>query len=236
MIISHCPAVSESDTRRELAIDARGLVKMHSCGSQRITAVNRVNLHVYAGEHVAIMGPSGSGKSTLLSLLGCLDDADEGHYLCWGCDVRSLNNVAIAAFRNRNIGFVFQNLSLLPRMTIFENVALPLLYGDWKAQSPVIVDSALAAVGLQDRVHDYPAQLSGGQQQRVAIARALVTKPRLILADEPTGALDARSADQVLDFLDSLRSPDRAFVVVTHDEKVAKRADRILRFLDGNFI
>jgi putative ABC transport system ATP-binding protein len=209
---------------------------MHGCGGQRITAVNRVNLNVYAGEHVAIMGPSGSGKSTLLSLLGCLDDADEGHYSCWGCDVRSLNNSALATFRNRNIGFIFQNLSLLPRMTILDNVALPLLYGGRKIQNLEVVDRALAAVGLQDRIRDYPVQLSGGQQQRVAIARSLVTKPRLILADEPTGALDAHSASQILDLLESLRSPDRAFVVVTHDKKVAERSDRILRFQDGNFI
>lgn len=216
------------------AIVLEGISKAYRDGGQWHTVLDRVDLRIGQGEHVAIMGASGSGKSTLLAILGCLDTADSGSYHCLGQDVSQLTASRLAAFRNQNIGFVFQNLSLLPRMSVLENVALPLAYAG--VQRPDALERAhrcLELLGMQERAGNQPRQLSGGQQQRVAIARALVMQPRLLLADEPTGALDRDTADQVNGILAGLKSPERTLIVVTHDIEVARRADRILPFVAG---
>jgi putative ABC transport system ATP-binding protein len=193
-----------------------------------------VSVDIEQGEFVAVMGPSGSGKSTFMNLLGCLDQPSAGEYFLDGKRVSDLDSDALAAVRNRSIGFVFQTFNLLARTSASENVALPLLYAgvaaDERRQRAL---EMLDKVGLADRALHQPAQLSGGQQQRVAIARALVTKPRLILADEPTGALDSRSSLEILELLQSLNRQGMTVVLVTHEADVARHARRVLQFLDG---
>lgn len=219
------------------AIELRSVSKTYVGDVSPIEALKAVNLKLMCGEHVAIMGPSGSGKSTLLSILGCLDRPDSGSYECFGLDVLKLSPVELACFRNKSIGFVFQNLSLLPRMSVLENVALPFEYSDKSRHEAIeLARQALDRVGMLERAAYLPRQLSGGQQQRIAVARAIVNSPRLLLADEPTGALDKTSADEVISLLASLKSEQRTVVVVSHDPDIAERADRILPFRDGRFI
>lgn len=216
------------------AIRLSGVTKTYRGEARPVEAVKGVDFAAACGEHVAIMGPSGSGKSTLLSLLGCLDQPDEGSYLCLGRDVLAFSVAELAAFRHSNIGFVFQNLSLLPRMTVLENVALPFEYSDLPHREALSrARSALERVGLLSRAQWLPRQLSGGQQQRVAVARAIVNEPRLILADEPTGALDQESANDIISLLSSLKEQSRTIVVVTHDIEIARHADRVIHFSDG---
>jgi putative ABC transport system ATP-binding protein len=218
-------------------IELRDVSKLYGSGDTVVRAVDRVDLLVERGEYVAVMGASGSGKSTLMNIIGCLDVATSGNYLLDGVDVRRLDDHRLAAIRNRKIGFVFQSFNLIPRTTALSNVELPLAYAGLRtAERRRRARAALARVGLADREHHRPSQLSGGQQQRVAIARAIVTEPVLLLADEPTGALDSHSTDEVLAQFDALNRAGRTVVVITHEEDVAKHARRVLRMFDGRIV
>ncbi len=210
------------------------LTRLYTLGEETVHALDHVDLRVERGEHVAIVGPSGSGKSTMLQILGCLDSPTSGVYRLDGEDVGRLGESALAEVRNRRIGFVFQQFHLLKRASARRNVELPLVYaGRPAAERRERADAALASVGLADQRHRRPDQLSGGQRQRVAIARALVTDPSVLLADEPTGNLDSRTGAEVLDLFDSLRSPTRTLVLVTHDAALAARARRVIALRDG---
>ena len=211
---------------------AEDLRRSYELGGQTVHALDGVSLHVAGGEMVAIRGPSGSGKSTLMNILGCLDRPDAGRYVLGGEDVSTLDDDALADVRNRRIGFVFQTFNLLPRMSALENVELPIQYaGGVRAKERA--EAALSVVGLGNRMHHEPNQLSGGQRQRVAIARALVNDPSIILADEPTGALDTRTGEDVLDLLKELNRQGRTILIVTHDLAVAKHCPREIYLRDG---
>jgi len=213
-------------------IQATHLKKSYELGGQTVHALAGVSVYIAAGEMVAIRGPSGSGKSTLMNILGCLDRADEGQYLLGGEDVSTLDDDELADVRNRRIGFVFQSFNLLPRMSALENVELPIQYaGGHEARHRAL--RALDNVGLGDRTHHEPNQLSGGQRQRVAIARALVNDPSIILADEPTGALDTRTGEEVLALLTELNNQGRTIIIVTHDLNVARHCPREIYLKDG---
>jgi putative ABC transport system ATP-binding protein len=210
------------------------LRKVYRTGAIEVEAVRGVDLTIYQGEYVAIMGPSGSGKSTLMHILGCLDVATSGRYELAGEDVSEFDEVELAEVRNRRIGFVFQQFNLLPSLTAQRNVELPLSYAgvprDARAQ---LSREALERVGLGDRRDHRPGELSGGQQQRVAFARAIVTNPALVLADEPTGNLDSTATHDLLGLLDQLHVVGRTLVVITHEEEVARRAMRVIHLRDG---
>ena len=221
----------------EPLIVTRELTKVYRMEEYAVTALNKVSVDIRQGEFVAVMGPSGSGKSTFMNLLGCLDSPSSGEYRLAGETVSSLTGDALAAIRNRRIGFVFQNFNLLPRTTAVENVELPLLYSRTSAEERRRRAMArLAEVGLADRAGHHPAQLSGGQQQRVAIARALVNDPVLILADEPTGALDTRTSFEVMGLLQELNRGGMTVVLVTHEHDVAAFASRTIGFRDGHVV
>jgi putative ABC transport system ATP-binding protein len=208
--------------------------KVYGTGSVEVEALHGVSMDVTAGEYVAIMGPSGSGKSTLMHILGCLDVPTTGSYDLAGEDVSTMSEDALAVVRNRQIGFVFQQFNLLPALTAWRNVELPLCYsGVGRAERKERAITALERVGLGDRVDHRPGELSGGQQQRVAVARALVTDPALILADEPTGNLDSHSSSDVLGLFAELHEQGRTIVLITHEKEVAESAQRIVRILDG---
>ena len=218
-------------------IDLRGVTKTYGEGETAVHAVAGVSLQVERGDYVAIMGASGSGKSTLMNIIGCLDAPTSGRYLLDGVDVRRLDDRRQATIRNRKIGFIFQSFNLIPRTTALSNVELPLAYaGIRSAERRRRARAALARVGLADREHHKPSQLSGGQQQRVAIARAIATNPVLLLADEPTGALDSHSTAEVLALFDALNASGRTVVVITHEEDVAAHAGRVLRMRDGQIV
>ena len=215
-------------------IDMRGLTREYTVGGQTIRALDGVNLQIAAGEFVAIMGPSGSGKSTAMNMIGCLDKPTAGTYVIDGYDVSALSEDQLAELRNVKIGFVFQNFNLLPKATALENVELPMLYAGVPARERRRrAVEALARVGLAERMHNRPNELSGGQQQRVSIARALVNHPALLLADEPTGALDSRTTADILDLFAELHEQGNTIVIVTHENEVGRRAKRIIRFRDG---
>ena len=221
----------------EPLIVTRDLTKVYLMGSYTVSALRGVSVEIAAGEFVAVMGPSGSGKSSFMNLLGCLDSPTSGDYHLAGEKVSELSGDALAAIRNRRIGFVFQNFNLLPRTAALENVELPLLYSHVPtAARHSRALAKLAAVGLAERAGHHPAQLSGGQQQRVAIARALVNDPVLILADEPTGALDTRTSCEVMGLLQQLNRDAMTVVLVTHERDIASFASRIVSFRDGHVV
>ena len=215
-------------------LKATGLARHYRIGPEVVRALDGVDLVVERGEHLAIIGPSGSGKSTLMNLLGCLDTPTQGELEVNGTPVSRLDDDGLAAIRNREIGFVFQSFNLLPRVDAVENVGLPLLYSRLSAaERRVQAVEALQAVGLGDRLDHLPSQLSGGQRQRVAIARALVNRPSLLLADEPTGALDSKTGEEILGLFDRLVEAGNTLIVVTHEDSVAQRARRVVKILDG---
>jgi putative ABC transport system ATP-binding protein len=220
-----------------MLIRTRELVKLYRMGDQEIHALDRVSVDIDKGEFVAVMGPSGSGKSTFMNVLGCLDVPTSGEYFLNEKSISKLQGDELAAVRSRHIGFVFQHFNLLARTSAAENVSLPLIYqGVEKSQRRERSMKTLELVGLRDRAHHQPSQLSGGQQQRVAIARALVTEPLLILADEPTGALDSHTSLEVMALFQKLNREGMTVVLVTHEPDVARFARRILRFRDGKVV
>jgi len=218
-------------------IHTRGLTKTYRLGDNEIKALAGVSVDIEQGEFTAVMGPSGSGKSTFMNMLGCLDRPSSGEYLLSGRRVSELGGDELAAVRNLNIGFVFQTFNLLARTSAVENVELPLVYtGVTARERRARALDMLAKVGLAERAGHQPAQLSGGQQQRVAIARALITRPLLILADEPTGALDSRTSLEIMGLLQDLNRGGMTVVLVTHEAEVARFARRMLRFRDGRLV
>ncbi|WP_119154789.1 ABC transporter ATP-binding protein [Caldimonas tepidiphila] len=218
-------------------VEARELVKTYGRGGHTVHALRGVSLDIGEGEFVSIMGASGSGKSTLMNILGCLDQPTSGSYRLAGEPVEAMDRDALASIRNRRIGFVFQQFNLLPRTSALENVELPMVYAGVKpAERRERALESLRRVGLAERAGHTPAELSGGQQQRVAIARALVNRPRLILADEPTGALDSRTSDEIMRLLAGLNAQGITVVLVTHEGDVAAWAGRRLTFRDGRIV
>jgi putative ABC transport system ATP-binding protein len=216
-------------------ITVTDIIKTYKTGSMDLTVLKGISLHIGEGEMVAIMGPSGSGKSTLMNIIGCLDKPTSGSYVLDGEEVARLDETTLAKIRNRKIGFVFQQFNLLARTTALRNVELPLVYAGGGGRESRAKQS-LIRVGLGDRMDHRPNQLSGGQQQRVAIARALVNSPPVLLADEPTGALDSRTGEEIMALFQDLHREGKTVVVVTHDEEIAEHCERIVRFRDGEII
>ena len=215
-------------------IDIHDLCKVYLVGDERVRALDHATLHIYPKEFVSILGPSGSGKSTLMNIIGCLDVADAGTYRLDNLPIESYTENQLAQIRNRKIGFVFQNFNLIPKLTAEENVELPLIYQKVpRGERVERVKEALERVGLTKRAKHLPTELSGGQQQRVAIARAIVTRPKLILADEPTGALDTKTSQEIMDIFHELHAQGNTIVLITHDPNVAKQASRSIHILDG---
>jgi len=216
-------------------VELDGVSKIHGEGARVVNALTDVSLRVDAGEFVAIVGPSGSGKSTLLQIIGCLDVPTRGRCVIDGTDVSTLDDAALSRLRNAHVGFVFQSFNLVARTTALENVELPMCYGPGRPERQV-ARAALDRVAMGPRADHYPNELSGGEQQRVAIARALVRKPALLIADEPTGNLDAATGDQILDLFAELNREGLTILLVTHDPRVAERADRIVSLADGRIV
>ena len=217
-----------------LVIDIEGVTKLYRMGAEIVHALRGVALQVHRNEYMAIMGPSGSGKSTLMNMLGCLDTPTSGHYHFNGKDVSSMSDDELASIRNREIGFVFQTFNLLPRSTSLHNVELPLIYaGLPPAARRARAREALENVGLGDRMLHKPNELSGGQRQRVAVARALVNHPSILLAYEPTGNLDSRTGEEIMQLFDQLYEQGNTIIVVTHEEDIARHARRAIRLHDG---
>ncbi len=215
-------------------IQIEHISKVYEMGSEEIFALRDVSLSIYPNEYVAIMGPSGSGKSTLMNMLGCLDTPSSGVYNFKGLDVNEMDDNDLATIRNKEIGFVFQTFNLLPRASSLRNVELPLIYaGESTSKRKQRAEEVLASVGLQDRMDHKPNELSGGQRQRVAIARALITKPAIILADEPTGNLDSKTGVEIMKLFHDLHSKGNTIILVTHEEDIARHAHRIVRLKDG---
>ncbi len=218
-------------------IEFQKVSKIYHMGDSTVIAANEISMQIYKGEFVAIVGSSGSGKSTCMNIIGCLDVPTSGTYLLDGRDVGRMNKNELAEIRNELLGFIFQQYNLLPKLNILENVEVPLMYrGVGRAERKAIAQKALERVGLGDKVHHKPSQLSGGQQQRVSIARALAGNPAVILADEPTGALDSRTGREVLAMLQELHKAGHTIVLITHDNSIAVQAQRIIRLEDGRVV
>lgn len=218
----------------EPLIRLENIKKNYYLGKNVLQVLKGINLQVYPNEYVALMGPSGSGKSTLMNILGCLDTPTEGHYFLNGQDVSGMDDDALAAVRNKQIGFVFQQFNLLPRLNALENVAMPLIYsGIPKKERAEKARAMLEKVGLGERWNHRPNELSGGQCQRVAIARALVNDPAIILADEPTGNLDSKTSIEIMDIFTQIHASGNTVILVTHEEDIAEHAHRIIRLRDG---
>ena len=220
-----------------MLLEMKEICKDYPQGRELVRVLKNVDLAIEQGDYLAIMGPSGSGKTTLMNLIGCLDVPSSGVYLLDGEDVSQAGDDRLADIRNDTLGFVFQSFNLLPKLTAQDNVALPLLYaGVGKAERRARAEEALCQVGLSDRVLFYPTQLSGGQQQRVAIARAMINRPKLLLADEPTGALDTAAGEQVMDLFDALNEAGTTIVIITHEPAVGARARSLRRIRDGELL
>jgi putative ABC transport system ATP-binding protein len=217
-----------------IVINIKNISKTYVMGAEEVHALRDITLQIERGEYVAIMGPSGSGKSTLMNMLGCLDTPTSGLYEFNGANVSEMNDNELAKIRNKEIGFVFQTFNLIPRSDALHNVELPLIYGGVSAhERKRLAAESLVHVNLGDRMHHRPNELSGGQRQRVAIARALVTKPSIILADEPTGNLDTKTGDEIMSLLEELHHQGNTIILVTHEEYIAEHAHRIIRLRDG---
>ncbi len=215
-------------------IETRDLTKSYDLGGERIEVLRNIDFTVHPGTYTAIMGHSGSGKSTLLNILGCLDSPSSGSYFFNGADVADIHESGLADIRNRQIGFVFQNFNLLPKLTVEGNVELPLIYGNVaRRDRKHRIEEILKRFGLWERRHHKPNEISGGQKQRVAIARALVKHPQIILADEPTGNLDSQTTEEILGVLQQLYAEGNTIVMITHENDVAARAGRLIRLVDG---
>jgi putative ABC transport system ATP-binding protein len=227
---------SSLSNKREI-IRLEEIFKIYGSGETEVRALNNVNLTIQQGEYCAIMGPSGSGKSTAMNIIGCLDRPTSGRYYLDNVDVAQMDDGQLAHIRNKKLGFVFQQFHLLPQLTALENVMLPMVYADVKAaERQERAVQALKRVGLEGRLKNKPNQLSGGQQQRVAIARAIVNRPVLLLADEPTGALDSRTTQEVLEIFSELNASGITVVMVTHEPDVARQTQRIVWFRDGQVV
>ncbi|KUP07574.1 macrolide ABC transporter ATP-binding protein [Bacillus coahuilensis p1.1.43] len=215
-------------------ISLNSIVKSYTIGKETFDVLKGIDVTIHEGEYVAIMGPSGSGKSTLMNMIGCLDKPTKGEYLFENENISNYKEHELAAVRNRSIGFVFQQFQLLPRLTALKNVELPMVYaGISKKERAERAKQALVKVGLEDRIHHLPNELSGGQKQRVAIARALVNEPKIILADEPTGALDTKTSESIMDLFTSLNREGTTIILVTHENEVAEYANRVIFVRDG---
>ena len=215
-------------------IQLKDVCKFYQVGDDRVRALDHASLHIKPHEFVSIIGPSGSGKSTMMNIIGCLDVADAGEYLLDGLPIESYSENELAKIRNQKIGFVFQQFNLIPKLTAEENVELPLIYQKVpRSERQKRVKAALEKVNLYPRAKHLPTELSGGQQQRVAIARAIVTNPKLILADEPTDALDSKTSKEIIDIFHDLHRQGNTIVLITHDNDVAKQAERSIHILDG---
>ena len=215
-------------------IDLKDISKLYLVGDEEVRALNRATMHISPGEFVSIIGPSGSGKSTLMNIIGCLDIADAGVYMLDGIPIENYTENELAQIRNKKIGFIFQSFNLIPKLTAEENVELPLIYqGVKREERKERVQKALERVKLENRAKHLPTELSGGQQQRVAIARAIVTRPSLILADEPTGNLDSKTGEEIMEIFHELHRQGNTIVLITHDDEVAKQAARSIHIRDG---
>lgn len=218
-------------------IELQNIRKIYNLGDEEVRALDGVSLKVQEREFVAIVGASGSGKSTLMNMIGCLDTPDEGEYYIDGQNVTEMSERELSTMRNRKIGFIFQQFNLLPKLTAYENVELPLIYqGLPGKERHARVEEALSRVGLANRMKHRPNQLSGGQQQRVAVARALATHPSLILADEPTGNLDSKSTRDIMELIHELHRQGNIIVLITHDDDIAQEAQRQVRIMDGKIV
>ena len=215
-------------------IELKNISKSYTLGEQELKVLDNINFKVGKGEFVSIIGPSGSGKSTMMNILGLLDVADSGEYLLDNKSIKEANDSILADIRNKKIGFIFQSFNLLPKMNALENVQVPLMYrGINKKESQKRAYEILEKVGLKGREKHMPSQLSGGQQQRVAIARALIGNPEIVLADEPTGALDSKTGNEVMELLQELNKEGQTIILITHDISIANRANRIVKMMDG---
>ena len=229
--------MSVSEKNSPYIVEIKDMYKIYKMGDSEVRALNGVNLQIKPHEFVAIIGPSGSGKSTLMNMIGCLDMPTSGEYFIDGYEVSTLDEDRQAAIRNKEIGFIFQQYNLLQKLTVEENVELPLIYaGIPQAKRREMTKIALERVGLYDRRFHKPTELSGGQQQRASIARALAARPPIILADEPTGALDSKTGTEVLNMLKELHKEGKTVILITHDNKIAHEAERIVRIMDGKIV
>ena len=215
-------------------LNMKNISKIYQMGSEKVVALDDVNLSINEGEFVSILGPSGSGKSTLMNIMGCLDTPTEGEYILSGKKVAGLSEKELARIRNKEIGFIFQSFQLLPKLKATQNVELPLIYaGINSSRRKEIAKEILTRVGLESKINNLPTQLSGGQQQRVAIARAISTEPSILLADEPTGALDQETGLKILELFKELNEEGRTIIMITHDKNIAQYGNRIINIVDG---